>query len=738
MLFHSAKEMILAVLLLLLQINSADAALVGLPGCLTTCGNITIPFLFGIGKGCYFEGFNLTCNFASRPPKLFFGDGTIEVIEIYLTESIMRLRSTLLTALPTEEKELVIGLPPQPSFALVLNQSVLTAVGCNIITNILGDDGPVAACTPLCPVNKTGHTCSGIVCSQASARVQIGGPFTIRISPLKLNGSNSFYDAITNTALLVEQEWLDKNVIELIKFLDPFSNHQQRESMVVPFVLDWSITHDGIKGCLAAKENVSVYQCLSANHVCSDALFNGYRCKCKTGYEGNAYLTNGCEDIDECQHPDIYPCNGICINFPGTYQCKCPKGKHRNAVAGRCISNWTTRASFLIGVATTVSIALLILALTVLLCKLKKINEKLLRKKHFLQNRGLLLQQLLCFNEDVAGRMKIFSIEELDLATNKFDQTRLLGRGGHGEVSKGILSDKRVVAIKKSRIIVKREIDQFINEVAILSQIKHRNVVRLFGCCLETEVPLLVYEFISNGTLCDHLHAESKCCLSWDDRLRIALETARALSYLHTAAPVPVFHRDIKSSNIMLDETLAAKVSDFGASRSVSIDQTRITTAVQGTYGYLDPEYYYTSRLTNRSDDYSFGVILVELLTRETPHAFSRSEEGTLVSYFSSLQRENRVVEMLDPQILQQGWIAQLKGVAELAEVCLRLKGEERPTMKEVEMRLEELMLQKRHVHPWTAGSSGEQQRLLQLEGGTTTRQYSFEQEIENSSSFPR
>ncbi|KAJ4758708.1 wall associated kinase 3 [Rhynchospora pubera] len=93
---------------------------------------------------------------------------------------------------------------------------------------------------------------------------------------------------------------------------------------------------------------------------------------------------------------------------------------------------------------------------------------------------------------------------------------------------------------------------------------------------------------------------------------------------------------------------------------------------------------------------------------------------------------------MLDPQILQQGWIAQLKGVAELAEVCLRLKGEERPAMKEVEMRLEELMLQKRHVHPWTAGSSGEQQRLLQLEGGTTTRQYSFEQEIENSSSFPR
>ncbi|KAJ4747492.1 wall-associated kinase [Rhynchospora pubera] len=222
--------MMLTVLLLLLQIKRSAATLVALPGCLINCGNITIPYPFGIGWGCYFKAFNLTCDFASQPPKLFFGDGTIEVIEISLPESIVRLRSTLLTAPQSEVKELVIGLPPQPSFSLALNQSVLIAVGCNIITNILVDDGPVAACTPLCPVNKTGPTCSGIVCSQASAPVQInGGPFTIRISPLKLNGSNSFYDAITNTALLVEQEWLDKYVIELIKSLDPFSNHQQRK-----------------------------------------------------------------------------------------------------------------------------------------------------------------------------------------------------------------------------------------------------------------------------------------------------------------------------------------------------------------------------------------------------------------------------------------------------------------------------------------------------------------------------
>ncbi|OVA05884.1 Protein kinase domain [Macleaya cordata] len=319
-----------------------------------------------------------------------------------------------------------------------------------------------------------------------------------------------------------------------------------------------------------------------------------------------------------------------------------------------------------------------------------------LREKFFQQNGGLLLKQKLSSHENGVESTKIFTAKELELATKNYDKSQILGRGGHGIVYKGILSENRIVAIKKSTEIEvdERQIKEFINEVVILTQINHRNVVKLLGCCLETEVPLLVYEYISNGTLSDHIHHKDgrSSSISWESRLRIAAETAGAIAYLHSIASIPIIHRDIKSANILLDENYTAKVSDFGASRLVPLDQTHMDTAVQGTFGYLDPEYFLTTQLTEKSDVYSFGVVLVEFLTGEKSLSPEKSEEQrNLATYFNSLMGKKNLSQILDAQVVKEGKLEHIITVAELAKRCLNSKGEERPTMKEVAGELEGL-----------------------------------------------
>ncbi|KAK2995867.1 LOW QUALITY PROTEIN: hypothetical protein RJ640_012076 [Escallonia rubra] len=215
---------------------------------------------------------------------------------------------------------------------------------------------------------------------------------------------------------------------------------------------------------------------------------------------------------------------------------------------------------------------------------------------------------------------------------------------------------------KKSKIVDESQLEEFINEVVILSQLNYRNVVKILGCCLETEVPLLVYEFISNGTLFKHIHDQSnEFPLSWEMCLRIATEVAGALSYLHSSTSIPIYHRDIKSTNILLDDKYKAKVSNFGTSRSIAIDQTHLTTLVKGTFGYLDPGTF--NQFTEKIDVYSFGVVLVELLTGEKPIFMTRT--------------------VLDDTK------EELVAVANLARRCLNLNGENRPAMKEVATELE-------------------------------------------------
>lgn len=335
-------------------------------------------------------------------------------------------------------------------------------------------------------------------------------------------------------------------------------------------------------------------------------------------------------------------------------------------------------------------------------------KRKLIRakQKFFEQNGGVLLQQQMR-SYDRAGTgaagFKIFSKEELQKATNGFAADRILGRGGHGIVYRGVLEDKRVVAIKKSKMMEESETKEFAREMFILSQINHRNVVKLLGCCLEVEVPMLVYEFVSNGTLYHYIHdKDSNADISLDTCLRIAAESAEALAYMHSSASPPILHGDVKTANILLDDNLTAKVSDFGTSKLAPNDEAEIATLVQGTWGYLDPEYLMTCHLTDKSDVYSFGVVLLELLTRKKALYFEGQEEDrSLVSCFTTAVKAGRIEELLDIQVRNEISACDiLQEIVDLVMQCVSISGEERPPMKEVAERL--LRLRRYQRHPWT------------------------------------
>ncbi|KAM0030101.1 putative protein kinase RLK-Pelle-WAK family [Helianthus debilis subsp. tardiflorus] len=280
--------------------------------------------------------------------------------------------------------------------------------------------------------------------------------------------------------------------------------------------------------------------------------------------------------------------------------------------------------------------------------------------------------------------MTLFSIAQLRKASNNYSQENIIGRGAFGVVYKGVLSDKRVVAIKKSIIVDESQAEQFINEVYILTQVIHRNVVKLLGCCLEEEIPVLVYEFISNNTLFHHIHSRlgGMSWLSWENRLRVAVET-----------------------------------TDFGASRLIPLDHEHVTTLVKGTLGYLDSEYFNTSQLTDKSDLYSFGVVLAELITGKKVISADRSnDEKNIATYFVNSVTENRLHGIIEPRILDEGTHEQIQGVADLVKKCLNLQGCDRPTMKEVVLELGNL--RKSTAHPWIQEQTFEETRSVAHEVG--------------------
>ncbi|KAM7481455.1 hypothetical protein LguiB_006038 [Lonicera macranthoides] len=398
-------------------------------------------------------------------------------------------------------------------------------------------------------------------------------------------------------------------------------------------------------------------------------------------------------DINECEDPHVQnSCRGDCENLPGTYRCKFNKRKSRVRMAIIVDQVAISFAMINAGAGTGFGVLFLLLGSWWFYKEMKRRRKVKLKQKFFKRNGGLLLKQELSMRKGGhVEKTKLFSSKELEKATNHYNKSRIIGHGGQGTIYKGMLDDRRIVAIKMSKMADEENLQQFINEVVILSQINHRNIVKLHGCCLETEVPLLVYEFIPNGTLFQYIHHQNEeFPLSWNLRLQIAIEVATALSYLHSAASIPIYHRDIKSTNILLDDKYRAKVADFGASKSIPIDQTHLTTRVLGTFGYLDPEYFQSSQFTDKSDVYSFGVVLVELLTSQKPISSITSGEGqSLATNFIIVMEENHLFDIIDAQVIEEGLKDEIIGVANLANRCLNLNGRKRPTMNEVAKELE-------------------------------------------------
>ncbi|KAH9717035.1 putative LRR receptor-like serine/threonine-protein kinase [Citrus sinensis] len=288
--------------------------------------------------------------------------------------------------------------------------------------------------------------------------------------------------------------------------------------------------------------------------------------------------------------------------------------------------------------------------------------------------------------------VRSFTYGEMALATNNFNSSTQIGQGGYGKVYKGILPDGTVVAVKRAQEGSLQGEKEFLTEIQFLSRLHHRNLVSLVGYCDEEGEQMLVYEFMSNGTLRDQLSAKSKEPLGFAMRLSIARGSSRGILYLHTEADPPVFHRDIKASNILLDHKFTAKVADFGLSRLAPVPDiegivpAHVSTVVKGTPGYLDPEYFLTHKLTDKSDVYSLGVVFLELLTGMQPISHGKN----IVREVNIAYQSSMIFSVIDGNMGSYPSECVEKFI-KLALKCCQDETDARPSMSEVMRELESI-----------------------------------------------
>ncbi|XP_076883782.1 wall-associated receptor kinase-like 1 [Bidens hawaiensis] len=640
------------------------------PGCNDTCGSVRIPYPFGIGTNCSVnQWYIIDCN-SSKP--YLSALNHLEVLGINLEDQIVSLNTPKISdcQIPNRNSSqtMSIDLGRSP-FLFSKSHNKFVVEGCG--NAVMMDHGSaLTGCSTSCRNDTVSDksSCLGVTCCETIIPHHLKS-YTINLTGMERQGG----DGACRSALLV-----DKN------------SYVANDTSFIPVSLLWTLADhdkDHVNCCSSYRSQETLRVDIGNSNT-----IDTWKCSYDAPFVGTSYLADGCNateecvrcegDKGECLYTRIYDVDGLAKEW--NFTCF-----HIPSYSGG--SFMAVTISIIVGIIITSGLGLIAIIYTSYKL-IKKAITKRRRKSIFKRiNGGLLLKQQEEIDPSLVNKTILFTSRELTKATNNFNENRILGKGGQGTVYKGMLADGRIVAVKKSKLVDESQLEHFINEVVILSQVNHRNVVKLLGCCLETEVPLLVSEYIPNGTLSDRIHEEShEFPLSLNMRLQIATEVAQALAYLHSATSIPIYHRDIKTTNILLDDKYRAKISDFGTSRFLSIDQTHLTTLVKGTFGYLDPEYFQSSQFTDKSDVYSFGVVMVELLTGERPISLTRfGENRSLVAHFILAMEEGRVMSIFESLVIKEGSRDELLVLANLAMRCLDPIGRNRPTMKEVATDLE-------------------------------------------------
>ncbi|KAM0884136.1 hypothetical protein ACQ4PT_031178 [Festuca glaucescens] len=586
------------------------------PGCVDRCGNVSIPYPFGIGndggKDCFRKGFEIFC--VNNTVPAMAGTGLdIQVLNLSLSpHPVARVVLPVAwqcfnsTGDVTGSFDGQVGVNPEGVYRISSDLNQLVVLGCNTFAQIQSGvsgrfnyqfyTGCVAFANDSSgPIDGA---CTGLGCCS------VGVPPGLTDNEVKFGAGGSWTH--------VRQEFCPCDYAFIVdKGHYNFSRadlHMNGSQTSMPLSLDWAIRDN--PSCAAAASRPDQYACKSAHSECVDSKNGlGYTCNCSKGYEGNAYVDNGCAGV----------------------------------IGG-----------------------ILLLAFLSFIIIIRK--ERQMRHELYRRNGGPILEK--------ASIIKLFKKEDLSPILKP---SNIIGKGGFGEVYKGLI-DGVWVAVKKPISGNQMESNQFANEVIIQSKVIHKNIVRLIGCCLEVDTPMLVYEFISQGSMDDILHGEEKKPLGLDARINIAAASAHGLAYMHSQANTVILHGDVKPANILLDDNFMPKISDFGISRLIARDNEH-TALVIGDMTYMDPVYMQSGLLTEKSDVYSFGVVILELISRKK--ATHPGNSSLVNSFIENHKKGKKSTELFDMEIVE-GAEDLLQSLTELAIKCLDLEVDKRPTMSEV------------------------------------------------------